>query len=112
MADGRYTAEAYKLAIVAYQAILADLEAPSARGFCRVAPTLAFETVGGRIPDVLRMLGSVPLGRVRSASVLGRIAPQADMPFWRCASCGASMGVDCRHYCMFMQGNDDGYPHA
>ncbi|NNH61860.1 protein kinase domain-containing protein [Rhizobium laguerreae] len=44
-ADGRYTAEAYKLAIVAYQPILADLEALSARGFCPVSQTLAFETV-------------------------------------------------------------------
>ncbi|MFS2174469.1 serine/threonine protein kinase [Rhizobium pisi] len=44
-ADGRYTAEAYKLAIAAYQPILADLEALSARGFCPVSQTLAFETV-------------------------------------------------------------------
>ncbi len=44
-ADGRYTAEAYKLAVVAYQPILADLEALSARGFCPVSQTLAFETV-------------------------------------------------------------------
>ena len=44
-ADGRYTTEAYKLAIVAYQPILADLEALSARGFCPVSPTLAFETI-------------------------------------------------------------------
>jgi hypothetical protein len=44
-ADGRYSAEAYKLAVVAYQPILADLEALSARGFCPVSQTLAFETV-------------------------------------------------------------------
>lgn len=44
-ADGRYTAEAYKLAIAAYQPILADLEALSAKGFCPVSPKLAFETV-------------------------------------------------------------------
>ncbi|MDK4735904.1 serine/threonine protein kinase [Rhizobium sp. CNPSo 3490] len=55
-ADGRYSAEAYKLAIAAYQPILADLEALSARGFCPVAPNVAFETIPA---------GSYPLDNVR-----------------------------------------------
>ncbi|MBB4238957.1 protein kinase domain-containing protein [Rhizobium esperanzae] len=55
-ADGRYTTEAYKLAIAAYQPILADLEALSARGFCPVSQSLAFETVPA---------GSYPLDNVR-----------------------------------------------
>lgn len=59
-ADGHYTAEAYKLAIVAYQPILADLEALSARGFCPVSPKLAFETVpAGNYPlDNVRLMTS------------------------------------------------------
>src|SRR5687767_4976610 len=40
------------------------------------------------------------------------IGPQADMPFSRCASCGASMGVGLSAYCRFMQGHDDEYPRA
>ncbi|MBX5219542.1 protein kinase domain-containing protein [Rhizobium sp. NLR8a] len=55
-ADGRYTAEAYKLAIAAYQPILTDLQALSARGFCPVAPNVAFETIPA---------GSYPLDNVR-----------------------------------------------
>lgn len=59
-ADGRYTAEAYKLAISAYQPILADLEALSARGFCPVAPNVAFETIpaGSYSLDNVRLMTS------------------------------------------------------
>ncbi|ABC93571.1 putative serine(threonine) kinase protein (plasmid) [Rhizobium etli CFN 42] len=59
-ADGRYSAEAYKLAIAAYQPILADLEALSARGFCPVAPNVAFETIpaGSYSLDNVRLMTS------------------------------------------------------
>ncbi|MBX5135937.1 serine/threonine protein kinase [Rhizobium lentis] len=59
-ADGRYTAEAYKLAISAYQPILADLEALSARGFCPVAPNVTFETIpaGSYSLDNVRLMTS------------------------------------------------------
>ncbi|MBB4192160.1 non-specific serine/threonine protein kinase [Rhizobium aethiopicum] len=59
-ADGRYTAEAYKLAIASYQPILTDLEALSARGFCPVAPNVAFETIpaGSYSLDNVRLMTS------------------------------------------------------
>ncbi|MBX5138143.1 serine/threonine protein kinase [Rhizobium lentis] len=59
-ADGRYTAEAYKLAIAAYQPILTDLEALAARGFCPVAPNVAFETIpaGSYSLDNVRLMTS------------------------------------------------------
>ncbi|MDO3431872.1 serine/threonine protein kinase [Rhizobium sp. CBN3] len=59
-ADGRYTTEAYKLAISAYQPILADLEALSARGFCPVAPNVLFETIpaGSYSLDNVRLMTS------------------------------------------------------
>ncbi|MGV4791540.1 hypothetical protein [Rhizobium sp. F40D2] len=64
-ADGRCSAEAYKLALSAYKPIFADLEALSAHGFCPVSWTLAFETVPA---------GSYSLENVRRRGI-GKASP-------------------------------------